>query len=89
VTYQRIVKQFSAYLAEPLSDIYNAGLKRGEYPDIYKFEACTPVPKLHPTQTTAQLRNISGLFNFNKVYEKLISQLIISDMEAKLEPAQF
>ena len=85
----RIVKQFAAYLAEPLSDIFNTGLKRGEYPDIYKFEVCTPVPKLHPTQTTAQLRNISGLFNFDKVYEKLISQLIISDMEAKLDPAQF
>jgi hypothetical protein len=85
----RLVKQFAAYLADPLADIFNTGLKRGEYPDIYKFEICTPVPKLHPTQSTAQLRNISGLFNFDKVYEKLISQLIISDMEAKLDPAQF
>ena len=62
---------------------------RGEYPNIYKFEVCTPVPKVHPTQSTGQLRNISGLFNFDKIYEKLISQLIISDMEDKLDPAQF
>ena len=85
----RFTKQFAAYLAEPLADIFNTGLRRGEYPDIYKYEICTPVPKSHPTQNITQLRNISGLFNFDKIYEKLISQLIISDMEAKLDKAQF
>jgi hypothetical protein len=57
----KLVKQFAAYLAEPLADIYNSGLRRGEYPDIYKFEICTPVPKSYPPQTTAQLRNIATL----------------------------
>ena len=76
-------------LAEPLTDIFNTGLKRGEYPDIYKFETCTPVPKKYPVKSTSQLRNISGLFHFDKIYEKLISQLIISDMEASLDPKQF
>ena len=85
----KLIRQFAAYLAEPLADIFNSGLRRGEYPEIYKFEVCTPVPKVHPPQTTAQLRNISGLLTFDKVYEKLISQLIISDMEAQLDPAQF
>ena len=60
-----------------------------EYPEIYKFEVCTPVPKVHPTQSTAQLRNISGLLNFDRVFEKLIAQLIVGDMEAKLDPSQF
>ena len=85
----RLSQLFAAYLAEPLADIFNCGLMRGEYPNIYKFEVCTPVPKVHPTQSTGQLRNISGLFNFDNIYEKLISQLIISDMEEKLDPAQF
>ena len=85
----RIIKQFAAYLVEQLMDIFNTGLRRGEYPEIYKFEICTPVPKFHPTQKSSQLRNISGLLNFDKIFEKLISQLIISDMEAKLDPAQF
>jgi hypothetical protein len=65
----KLIKQFAAYSAEPLADIYNTGLRRGEYPELYKFEVCTPVPKVHPTQTTAQLRNISGLINFDKIYE--------------------
>ena len=76
-------------MAEPLTDIFNTGLKRGEYPDIYKFETCTPVPKKFPVKSISQLRNISGLFHFDKIYEKLISQLIISDMEASLDPKQF
>ena len=64
-------------------------MKRGEYPRIYKFEVCTPVPKVHPPQNLGQLRNISGLLTFDKVFEKLIAQMIISDMEAKMDPAQF
>ena len=56
---------------------------------IYKFEILTPVPKVYPTETKSQLRNISGLFNFDKVFEKLLAELMIADMEAKLDPAQY
>ena len=83
------MKQFAAYIAEPLTDIFNSYIKRGEYPRIYKFEVYTPVPKVHPPQSTSQLRNISGLLNFDKVFEKLIAELVIGDMEAKLDPSQF
>jgi hypothetical protein len=85
----RQIKQFATYLAEPLTNIYNTGIWRGEYPRIYKYEISTPVPKAYPTESLFQLRNISGLLNFDKIYEKLISQLIISDMETKLDPSQF
>ena len=56
----RLIKQFAAYLAEPLSDVINTSVKRGEYPQIYKYEISTPVPKAYPPQTTSQIRNISG-----------------------------
>ena len=85
----KLIKHFAAYLAEPLTEIFNSSLTRGEYPQIYKFEVCTPIPKVHPTQSTAQLRNISGLLNFDRIFEKLLAQLIVSDMEANLDPAQF
>ena len=85
----KLIKQFAAYLAEPLADILNTSVRRGEYPQIYKFEISTPVPKVYPPQNTSQLRNISGLLTFDKVMEKLIAELIISDMEAKFDPAQF
>ena len=47
------------------------------------------MPKVYPTKKLSQLRNISGLFNFDKVFEKLLAELIISDMSAKLDPAQY
>ena len=53
------------------------------------FEQCTPVPKVYPTLKTSQLRNISGLFHFDKIFEKLLAHLMISDMEAHLDPSQF
>ena len=85
----RIIKIFAAYLTEPLTNIINSSLRRGEYPNIYKFEVSTPVPKTFPTDKVEKLRNISGLLNFDKIMSKMISQLMISDMEGSLDPAQF
>ena len=85
----KLIKLFAAYLAEPLTHIFNTGMRRGEYPRIYKYEISTPVPKCYPTEKVSQLRNISGLMNFDKIYEKLISQMIISDMADHMDPSQF
>ena len=85
----KLIKQFAAYLAEPLCDILYTSVRRGEYPKIYKFEISTPVPKVYPTEKTSQLRNISGLFNFDKILEKLIAELMISDMADKMDPSQY
>ena len=85
----KLTKHFAAYLAEPLTDILNTSIKRGEYPNIYKVELSTPVPKAHPTVKTSHLRNISGLFHFDKVIEKLLAELIISDIQENLDPSQY
>ena len=85
----KLIKQFAAYLAEPLTDIINTSVRLGEYPQLYKFEICTPVPKSYPPQTTSQVRNISGLLTFDKIMEKLISELIISDMSPNMDPSQY
>ena len=68
----KLIKLFAAYLAEPLTDIINTSIRRGEYPRIYKFEVSTPVPKQFPPQNVSHLRNISGLLTFDKVMETLI-----------------
>ena len=85
----KLIKHFAAYLAHPLTGIINTIIRRGEYSQLYKFEICTPVPKVFPPQNTSQVRNISGLLNFDKIMEKLISQLIISDMSVSIDPAQY
>ena len=85
----RLIKQFAAYLAVPLTDIINSGIKKGQYPDIYKKEISTPVPKVFPSEKMSDMRNISGLFTFDKIMEKLITDIMISDMKNKLDPSQY
>ena len=85
----KLIKEYAAYLAEPFTHIINSSLKRGEYPKIYKFEVATPVPKVFPPEKVNQMRNISGLLNFDKIMEKMISEVMIEDMKSKLDPSQY
>ena len=85
----KLSKLFAAYLAEPLTDIINTSIRRGEYPQLYKYEISTPVPKVYPPKTLSDVRNISGLLTFDKIMEKLLAGLIISDMRLKMDPSQY
>ena len=85
----KLIKMFAAYLAEPLTDIINTSIRRGEYPKIFKYEISTPVPKQYPPQKTSEMRNISGLLTFDKIMETLLADLMISDMKPKMDPKQY
>ena len=85
----KLIKIFAAYLADPFTNLINASIAQGRYPQIYKYEISTPVPKIYPTESTDQLRNISGLLNFDKIMEKLIAELMISDMKPNFDPSQY
>ena len=85
----KLTKLFAAYLAEPFADIVNTSIRRGEYPQLYKFEYSTPVPKSYPPKNLSEIRNISGLLNFDKTMEKMLSELMISDMRLKMDPSQY
>ena len=85
----RIFKEFAAHLAEPLTHVFNASLMQGEYPQIYKYETTTPVPKKYPVKSIDQMRNISGLLTCDKIFEKLLSEIIISDMRDKADTSQY
>ena len=84
-----VVRYFAAYLADPLTSIINCAIGTGDYPSIWKEEKATPIPKAHPTLKLDDLRNISGLLNCNKIAEKFIAELIISDMEKNMDSAQY
>ena len=45
----KVLRHFAAYLADPLTNIINCSIKTGEYPDIWKEEIATPIPKVNPT----------------------------------------
>ena len=85
----RIIKEFAFYLCIPFSNIINSGLRIGHWPKCYKQETITPIPKQFPPETRDMLRPISNLCNFNKIWEKIISEMVISDMKNNLDPAQY
>ena len=85
----KILKTFAGFLAKPVKDLINCVIRQGLWPQIFKLEIVTPVPKEFPIKNIDMLRNISGLLNLNKVAEKLLSKMIISDMKAKLDPTQY
>ena len=65
-----IVKKFAGQLSKPVTDILNTSIKTGQWPNIYKVEAVTPIPKVFPPKSIEDLRNISGLKTLDKVSGK-------------------
>ena len=85
----RVVKMFGYELSYPLSDIYKRSCKFGEYPDIWKLETVTPAPKKYPPQSPKELRKISGTYNFSKIYEKFLAEVLVEDMTPTSDPSQY
>ena len=85
----KVFKSFSTSLAIPVTNVINTCIREGCWPDILKLEMVTPVPKVSPPKKLDELRNISGLLNLDKIYEKIISKMMISDMKVNIDPAQF
>ena len=69
--------------------MFNSALLSGIWPDSWKHEQITPVPKVYPPRTADDLRRISGTKNLSKLLEALLSDSIIQDMASYIDPAQF
>ena len=61
----------------------------GEYPQLWKNEFITPIPKIHPAKSESDMRPISGVLNFAKVADKVISSYIMHDMEPHRDKSQY
>ena len=84
-----IFKRFAKQLSVPICDLINSCIKEGVWPDIFKKEIVTPVPKVFPPLKIEDLRNISGLITLNKIAEKCIAELMLKDMKEKLDKKQY
>ena len=85
----KLIKEYSVELAEPLAHILEVGLEQGQYPDLWKFETITPVPKTYPPEKVSQLRKISGLLNFAKICDSFLAEFLTEDMLPNQDKAQF
>ena len=67
-----LVNRVSAKLARPLCNIFNSITNTGEWPELWKIEYVTPIPKTTLPSSPDDLRNISCTQLFSKVYESFV-----------------
>ena len=85
----QLIKEFSVELSTPLYHIFNFSMENAQYPNIWKFQSITPAQKAYPTVSVKQLRPISGLLNFAKIYESFLAEIIAADMAPTKDTAQY
>ena len=81
--------KFVGYLCDPVASLINQCIRGEAWPDIFKHEIVTHIPKVFPQKNIEYLRNIFGLLTMNKIAEKCKDKLIISDMKDKHDPKQY
>ena len=85
----KLISEFSFELSRPIAHIVNSCLSKGVYPDIWKLEYVTPVPKVHPPEKLSDLRRISGLLNLSKITDKIVAEIITEDMKSTRDRSQY
>ena len=82
------MKEFSVELASPATKIMNSILKTGIYPDNWKLEFVSPIPKVHPPESEDDLRNISLTAFLSKVFEGFLLKWLMPFILPFMDPGQ-
>ena len=85
----RIIAKFSLEFAKPLAHIINTCIKQGVYPEIWKTEFVTPVPKQIPPEKLEDFRRISGIVSFAKITDRILAEWISDDMAETRDVTQY
>ena len=71
---QKLVNKFADLLAIPLTRIFNYSLYLEQWPECWKIETVTAIPKNNSPTNFGELRNISCTNLFSKVLEHFVLQ---------------
>ena len=88
---ESIKKESAEFLAEPLTNIFNSCLKQGKYPNIWKQEFVTPVPKdknYKVIKLQKDVRKIVSTYDYSKMFEHFLNELINKDISENLNKTQ-
>ena len=86
----KILKIFAFEFAPVITDIYNASLLQGVFPDQLKRSIVVPIPKVLPPQSIEDdLRPISLTVQVSKVMEGFMLQSLMSQVGLQLDAKQF
>jgi len=84
------IKEFSVWLAEPLSAIFNASVRQGTVPQCWKTANVVPLPKVNPPKVISKdLRPISLTPTLSKVLESFVGSWIMNTIVEKLDTRQY
>jgi hypothetical protein len=80
----------SVWLAEPVCAIFNASLREGVVPAVWKQANVVPIPKNHPPRVIeSDLRPISLTSTLSKVLESFIGFNVLEIVRDKLDKRQY
>ena len=85
----RLRKEVSLEISEPLTYIINTCLKEQRFPALWKIETVSPVPKTTPCKLLTDVRKIASTSDFNKLYEVILRDWILEDISDKIDPKQY
>ena len=85
---KKVVQQYAAHLAVPVSIIYNSITTTSVYPQQWKHEHQIPVPKVYPPQSEDDIRNVSKTAFLSKCYESFIAGWLLPIIQPFLDPGQ-
>ena len=86
---KRVIEEFSINLASRATLIINQSLRSLEYPETWKIEYATPIPKISQPETMDDIRLISLTKFLSKVYEGFLADWILAVIGSHLDPNQF
>ena len=84
----KILKEFSVEIADPAASIMKSINRTGIFPDAWKKEFVTPIPKVNPPSSEDELRNISLTPFLSKIYEGFMVTWLLPYLLPYLDPGQ-
>lgn len=85
-----LLQQCAFHLSEPLAALYNASLRQGAFPAVWKAAEVVPVPKKTPPRCIeTDLRPIALLPVVAKVFESFVRKWILDSLSPTFDALQF
>ena len=85
-----ILRDFATLTVEQLTAVFNASIREGTVPDIWKSAIVIPAPEVHPPKTiSSDLRSISLIPVLGKILESFVADWLCDFLAPLLDPNQF
>ena len=87
----KLMTRFDVEFSAPATQIFNSIINTQEYPDQWKVEFGTPIPKTHPDPPSSldDVRIISKTNFLSKVFEAFVLDWLLPKIAPFLDPSQF